>query len=544
MGENKSPQASVQDRLAALVEEFASVLPERLRELQSSWSEYCRDQSAHARSDARIALHRLAGSGAMFNMQQLSECAREAELAVEALPESDPSASHLAHVTALLDELRGAAHLETPSGHSPAYGEPAFEDTRQSRILVLESDSQHRQALERDLINYGLLVTSTGDEDDFARLLLKASYDAVVVDVAFSDQPSTTLSLLANDNAGSHGVPLIFLTGQDTFDARLQAVRAGGAAFVTKPFEIHQLINLLDQCTQRVPSDPYTVVIVDDDPQMAELTRLTLEQAHFQAATANTCERAMALVQQIGPDVIVCDIYMPDCSGTELARVLRQSEGLEAVPIIFLSAESLEQARREAVLTGGDDFFPKSSDQDALVDACRYRAMRYRMIKNLIVRDSLTGLFNHVHTRTRLEAEFELAHRHDYPLCYAMLDLDHFKAVNDRYGHAVGDNILRSLARFLLHRLRGSDVVGRYGGEEFSIILPHTTRQAGEKLLNALRGDFSSIGHAANGDSIHQTCSIGYAMSGDFSSVQSFAEAADQALYLAKNRGRNQVCGG
>ena len=158
-----------------------------------------------------------------------------------------------------------------------------------------------------------------------------------------------------------------------------------------------------------------------------------------------------------------------------------------------------------------------------------------------MVRDSLTGLYNHTHILQLLEDCTFRARRESRPLSFAMLDLDHFKHVNDGYGHPMGDRVIKSLALFLKQRLRKTDFIGRYGGEEFAIVMPDTDQEAAYKVLNQIRQRFAEIHYPAQPTDLSCSFSAGVVqMQGEADSLL-MASQADEALYRAKNNGRNQV---
>ncbi len=159
-----------------------------------------------------------------------------------------------------------------------------------------------------------------------------------------------------------------------------------------------------------------------------------------------------------------------------------------------------------------------------------------------MIRDSLTGLFNHTHTLYLLDQEIVKARQKDQPLCFAMMDIDYFKKVNDTFGHPIGDRVLRSLSMFLKQRLRKTDHIGRYGGEEFAIILPDTRESDARAVLNEIRERFAELQQPAGDREFTVTFSAGVAAwQGDNS--QQLCERADRALYNAKAEGRNCVMG-
>ena len=197
----------------------------------------------------------------------------------------------------------------------------------------------------------------------------------------------------------------------------------------------------------------------------------------------------------------------------------------------------------DAMSEGGDDFLTKPIQPRHLITTVRNRAARARHLKARMVRDSLTGLYNHTHILQLLEDCTFRARRENRPLSFAMLDLDHFKHVNDGYGHPMGDRVIKSLALFLKQRLRKTDFIGRYGGEEFAIVMPDTDQESAHKVLNQIRQRFAEIHYPAQPVDLSCSFSAGVVqMHGDADSLL-MASQADEALYRAKNNGRNQVHG-
>jgi len=232
---------------------------------------------------------------------------------------------------------------------------------------------------------------------------------------------------------------------------------------------------------------------------------------------------------------------MPECMGTELAKVIRQHERYVSVPIIYLSAEGDLDKQLDAMSEGGDDFLTKPIKPRHLIATVRTRAARARNLKARIVQDSLTGLYNHTHILQLLEDASFLARRRSKSLSFVMLDIDHFKKVNDQYGHPMGDRVIKSLALFLKQRLRKTDHIGRYGGEEFAVVLQDTDSQNALRLIDEIRKRFSEICYPAQQESLFCTFSAGVAQLQPDQDIKSLARQADEALYQAKRGGRNRV---
>lgn len=335
--------------------------------------------------------------------------------------------------------------------------------------------------------------------------------------------------------------PLICLSRDGGLAARLAAVRFGCQGYVVLPADSAQLPDTLDRLLARDAGDGGRVLIIEDSPSSATFYSRALQQAGLQARVITNPMQVLDSLQELPPELILMDMYMPGASGEELARVIRQQDAYLGIPIVYLSAESDPVRQREAMAQGGDEFLEKTIPPDLLVSAVKTRIARYRRLRRLIVRDSLTGLLNHSHFKERLRVELARCRRGNKPLTLAMLDIDHFKRVNDSHGHPTGDRVLRGLARLLRQRLRGTDLIGRYGGEEFAIALPDTLPDMAVGVLNNLRELFANMPQSSRETVFHCAFSAGVAQCSPEQDSETLLHLADQALYRAKQGGRNRV---
>jgi diguanylate cyclase (GGDEF)-like protein len=193
------------------------------------------------------------------------------------------------------------------------------------------------------------------------------------------------------------------------------------------------------------------------------------------------------------------------------------------------------------MMCGGDDFLVKPIRRDHLVSALCARLRRARDLRSLMERDSLTRVLNHTNIKQQLDLELARAKRHGLPLAYAMIDVDRFKQVNDAHGHRAGDRVLQALARLLQQRLRKSDIVGRYGGEEFAVVMPGATADAGARVVDEIRAAFAHVRHRTGAAGFTASFSAGVAAFPDRPDAVALHDAADRALYAAKAAGRNRV---
>ena len=285
------------------------------------------------------------------------------------------------------------------------------------------------------------------------------------------------------------------------------------------------------------------MLVVEDDPAQAQLFSLWLGQLNARVTLCATAGQAREALAIETPDLVLLDVDLPDVDGYALARLMRQDQRLALVPIVFLTAHDSLANEMEGLRAGGDDFLAKPAERSHLLQVVLTRTERGRRIRELVHRDGLTGLLNHATLMAELDHAIAFATRHGEPMAFLMLDLDHFKRINDTYGHLVGDQMLVHVARVFKTAIRGSDLLGRYGGEEFGIILrrcpPANGREIAEKMRTALADTTMTLGV---NEPISMRVSIGVAtFPGSGKSASEVASAADRALYRAKSSGRNRV---
>ncbi|WP_285419916.1 diguanylate cyclase GcbA [Pseudomonas sp. efr-133-TYG-5] len=409
-------------------------------------------------------------------------------------------------------------------------------------IYVMLQDHDRAERLAKQLEFFGLSAQALDSVAAFRSSMVERLPAAIVMDVDFS-APGVGLKLAAEAQQGlEEPLPLLFFSLHETdTPTRLAAVRAGGREFLTGTLEASSLLEKIEVLTCVAQYEPYKVLIIDDSRAQALHTERLLNSAGIVTRTLIEPIQAMAELADFQPDLIILDMYMPACTGTELAKVIRHNDRYVSVPIIYLSAEDDLDKQLDAMSEGGDDFLTKPIKPRHLITTVRNRAARARNLKARMVRDSLTGLYNHTHILQLLEDCSFRARRENKPLSFAMLDIDHFKRVNDSHGHPMGDRVIKSLALFLKQRLRKTDFIGRYGGEEFAIVMPDTDIEAAHKVLDEIRQRFAEIHYPAQPQDLWCTFSAGVVEMRDDSDSLMMASQADEALYRAKGAGRNRV---
>ncbi len=541
-------KSNFQSSLDALREEYRRNLPTKIGEIEKLWRQL--DAAGWSDDACKMWLrqvHSLAGSGTTYGFAQVTDCARALEyFAKEMLPHVPPSDAERRQIEALLVRLQLSATQPAENASSAAprtENSPTLEPpvSLTPKLWLCELDAGTTGELSEPLQAHGYAV----EPIDVARLCNADENlpTAVVVDWDIAQKtiaaPERACILQLHQRAPL--LPILFLAGRDDLDARLEAVRCGATAFLVKPVDTTTVLETLETQVGGQSREPYRILIVEDDDALASYYAQVLREAGMLTRVVTNPLDVMGPLIDFRPDLILTDINMPHVSGLELAAILRQQEAYNSIPLVFVSGELNVDKRLEALLLGGDDFLTKPVLPEHLTTTVQSRARRARILRGLAERDSLTGLLNHVRFTEQLGIEVARAKRTRTSLAYAMLDIDRFKTVNDTFGHPTGDRVIKSFARLLQERLRRSDILGRYGGEEFAIILPETEVDAAWRVMEEIRSLFGQIRQQGGGTEFSVTVSGGVATMPPAVDALSLNENADRALYQAKRGGRNQI---
>jgi diguanylate cyclase (GGDEF)-like protein len=291
------------------------------------------------------------------------------------------------------------------------------------------------------------------------------------------------------------------------------------------------------------------VLLVDDDPAMLRLVGKWLEAAGYQVVKASDGRVATELIVEERPSILLTDWEMPNMDGIELCQWVRAQHFSTYLYTIILTARSDSEDMLKALEAGADDFVKKPVDRHELLARMRSGSrvtQLERQINRVASTDTLTGLATRRTLIAGLEREWQRAQRHNSPLSCVMLDIDFFKRINDTYGHAAGDETLRQIGQVLVQHTRSSDIAGRYGGEEFCIVLPETPEAGAAIWAERIRAEIAALKINVAGKSLNVTASLGVAeRQADIQSPEQLVDHADQALLVGKRSGRDRVvtCG-
>jgi len=288
------------------------------------------------------------------------------------------------------------------------------------------------------------------------------------------------------------------------------------------------------------------VLVVDDNPRNIRLLTDILEDENYEVYSVDHGLPVVEMTHRLKPDIILLDIMMPGLDGFEVCRQLKNNYEIKDIPVIMVTAKTDSIDVKKALDLGAFDYIKKPLDEVEVIarvqSALRFKEHQDRL-KEMAMKDGLTGLYNHTLLMELFEKEVSQRSRANSDTAFIMLDIDYFKKVNDTYGHMAGDMILKELAVILLESVRTGDVVGRYGGEEFGIVLGNTDEKSAVEICERIRQRIENNLFSTEDRNINITISMGISIKKCDALVgtSEVIKKADEALYKAKNDGRNRV---
>jgi len=291
------------------------------------------------------------------------------------------------------------------------------------------------------------------------------------------------------------------------------------------------------------------VLIVDDDSYIRNSIHEFIGMAGYKSFEASSAEEALEILKTNTIHVVITDIKLPGMNGLELTDLIKNSYDTD---IIVMTAYIGNYSYEEAINKGASDFVSKPIRFEELLlrlrrvlrerNITKERVLMLAKLQDLAITDGLTKLYNSRCFYKQLDSEIDRSKRYNHPLTLLFLDIDHFKHYNDTYGHLEGDKVLIRIGEVIKSCLRKMDTAYRYGGEEFTVILPETSREevmtVAKRIKDAMENEKFS---PQSGKSISITISIGATEYCQGEKISTFVQRADKAMYLSKQRGRNQI---
>jgi diguanylate cyclase (GGDEF)-like protein len=537
---------SFEDALRDLRERFVRGSDDRLARIEQLLDLLTADPAdARALRDLMIQFHGFSGAGSTYGFPRVSALGNEGERLCDALlkekvgPQKRDQERWRSLLESLRRELRGEPALEPADAAVPAPAHASFD------ILIVDSDPAILASLRDLAAREGMSARGAGSREEALAELSRRIPDGLIVDVRLPDGSGSQLVEHVRGLPAGEFLAILMLGGPSAFVNRVDAIHCGADGYFEKPVREEALMRRLEHLLERGRTEPPRVLSVEDDPDQAAFVRAVLESAGYRVRICADAKNLENELSAFRPDLVLLDIQLPGTDGYSVARYIRQQEAHAALPILFLTTKSHVESQIESMRAGGDDYLVKPVAPGLLLSTAAARIERARFLRNLLERDGLTRLLTHTAFLERARVVIsEKTRKPGTPVAMVILDLDGFKALNDRFGHPVGDTVLCSLAGLLRRRLRQSDHLGRLGGDEFAAIIENIGENQAVRLLERIREEFSALDQAAtDGSRFHATFSAGVAVLEPHMNAGLWRERADSALYAAKSRGRNRVAG-
>jgi len=450
-----------------------------------------------------------------------------------------------------------------------------------ARVLVVDDLEPNVKLLEAKLRAEYFDVVSAYSGQEAVDTAISDQPDIILLDVMMPGMDGFEACRRIKENPETMHIPIVMVTALDQQTDRVVGLEAGADDFLTKPVEdlalfarvrsLSRLKMMTDELRARyatgkglgvvdnieIDVDPSEtrIFIIDDNEEQAERLKSTLGEDHAVSCETDP-EIALGRAQSGDFDLIIVSLSIESMDPLRLCSSIRSFEETRLTPILAVVRQSDTRKLVRALDIGVNDYLKRPIDRNELTARVHTQLRRKRYVDQLrssfqaslemAVTDQLTGLYNRRYLASHLSAMFERAHWTDRPLATMILDIDHFKKINDTYGHDAGDKVLKEFADCVARSVRGIDLACRYGGEEFLVAMPDTDMAFAAIVAERLRQEVAGKKFMINGgrDAIEITVSIGIASTEnnpDEDSAQKLIKRADEALYEAKNGGRNRV---
>ncbi len=416
------------------------------------------------------------------------------------------------------------------------------------RVLICDDSKFVRKFIRKELEgHYKIEIFNDGYE---AYKHLKdgdINFDFAIVDGEMPRMNGIELVKKMKNEMNLEDLPIVMLTATEDDYFKNKAFEYGIFDYLKKPFKTGELGGYLKRFFEGNINRGIVLVVEDSKIQNHTIAQ-QLKLKHIKPVSVFSGEDALKVLLKGEPiDVVLLDIHLPGASGFHITNALKQDNRFSWIPIIGITALEGKDGiiMKKAFASGVDDFISKPYNMIEFFARVMANIKRGKLIKKLKDEselDYLTKMYNRRTMLKFLKKTFAGSERYGNELSFLMADIDKFKNINDTYGHFAGDDILKNTASIMQSSLREADIAGRMGGEEFGVILPNADKEAAALVAEKLRRSVESSSINLKGKKVGVTISIGVSTYTKGDTIEKFMKKADDALYNAKETGRNRVC--
>jgi diguanylate cyclase (GGDEF)-like protein len=427
---------------------------------------------------------------------------------------------------------------------------PAIEARRASRLahipidrkfaIFADSNVGNLAPVKAALEERGIMVEGVATASEAKGLFSERLPDIFIVGAPLIDNNGYELVEYLRGLEAGHKPIVIVLAQQAAFLDKVYAIRSGADAFFEYPSELNDLLDKINALIDRDKNENYKILSVEDDPDMANFIKLTLQSAGYTVLHISDAKTFEEHFLSFEPDLVMLDVLLGEMTGFEIAKYIRQNDRFATLPIVFLTTQNKLHQHIRSAIAGGDEHLIKPVAPQLLIATVASRLERARSLKRLIDRDGLTRCLNF---GSFMERAQKLAVPDGYRSAPAMMmiDVDNMKKINEKMGFAAGDRIISNIANMLLKGFRNTDLIARFGNDQFAIVLEHLNPQQLQSLSSQVLGAISGTPQLVKGRSVSVTCSGGVAILEQGMTVQSWLDAAQDSLRKAKDAGGNRA---
>lgn len=438
---------------------------------------------------------------------------------------------------------------------NPTTGNPLI--AAKISVLIVDDDLPLARKIAIEALNWGIEASIASNLKQAEQLLSQTHFDGLILDLNFSTPGESGLDFLRRIRHQYPQIAIVMLTAEDAFATRVEAARLGSQCFLQKPLAPTQILAAVTQVLQQANLPAPRLLVVDDDPQLLHLLEQLLTSSGYQVTVLEQPEQFWQTLEQTTPELLIVDIELgnrfssntqteistlPALSGLDLCQVIRTDPRWNRLPILMLSAHTDGETMRRCYAAGADDFLHKPIVETELLTRIQIRLQQRKLWQATEI-DPLTGVCLRRKALQELTRLLKLAQKYQEPLSLVVLDLDHFKHVNDQYGHEMGDRVLSSVGKLLRQCFRQEDIIGRWGGAKFVVGMYGTHQEDGRRRVIQVLERLSEYSFITQERRLFKiSFSAGIAeFSDQGQELETLYQMADAALYQAKAQGRNCI---